>query len=49
MSPSNPRWFRPALILSVCGFVLVVGGYQVGKQLAGRDNARAAQTSVAAP
>ena len=43
MNPSVSRAQRIALALFVVAFVVVVAGYQTGKQLVQRDNARDAQ------
>ena len=41
MSLHTARPSRLALVLFVVGFVLLVGGYAIGKDLAARDSARA--------
>ena len=45
MNPSLSRSHRIALALFVVAFVVMVAGYQTGKQLAQRDNSRDAQTT----
>ena len=42
MNPSAARQSRMAIILFAAGFLLFVGGYLVGKDLAERDAAGAA-------
>ena len=41
MNLSNARPSRLALAVFVAGFLLLVGGYAIGKDLAARDSARA--------
>ena len=46
MNPTLSRTHRIALAVFVVAFVVLVAGYHAGKQLAQRDNARAAQTTL---